>query len=58
MTERWLNDPKIRERVLADSPIRRGAGGDRGPRAIPRVRPCQHHHRRPLSHRRRAYRAL
>jgi NAD(P)-dependent dehydrogenase (short-subunit alcohol dehydrogenase family) len=25
MTERWLNDPQIRERVLADSPIRRAA---------------------------------
>lgn len=25
MTERWLNDPEIRERVLADSPIRRPA---------------------------------
>jgi len=25
MTERWLNDPEIRERVLADSPIRRAA---------------------------------
>jgi len=25
MTERWLNDPQIRERLLADSPIRRAA---------------------------------
>ena len=25
MTERWINDPQIRERVLADSPIRRAA---------------------------------
>lgn len=25
MTERWLNDPEMRERVLADSPIRRAA---------------------------------
>jgi NAD(P)-dependent dehydrogenase (short-subunit alcohol dehydrogenase family) len=25
MTERWLNDPAIRDRVLADSPIRRPA---------------------------------
>ena len=25
MTERWLNDPQIRERILADSPIRRPA---------------------------------
>jgi NAD(P)-dependent dehydrogenase (short-subunit alcohol dehydrogenase family) len=25
MTERWLNDPQMRERVLADSPIRRAA---------------------------------
>jgi NAD(P)-dependent dehydrogenase (short-subunit alcohol dehydrogenase family) len=25
MTERWLNDPGIRERVLSDSPIRRAA---------------------------------
>ena len=24
-TERWLNDPQMRERVLADSPIRRAA---------------------------------
>src|ERR1700730_5687376 len=28
MTERWLNDPQIRERVLADSPIRRAAEPD------------------------------
>lgn len=25
MTERWLNDPKMRDQVLADSPIRRAA---------------------------------
>lgn len=25
MTERWLNDPQMRERVLSDSPIRRAA---------------------------------
>jgi NAD(P)-dependent dehydrogenase (short-subunit alcohol dehydrogenase family) len=25
MTERWLNDPQMRDRVLADSPIRRAA---------------------------------
>jgi NAD(P)-dependent dehydrogenase (short-subunit alcohol dehydrogenase family) len=25
MTERWLNDPQMREKVLADSPIRRAA---------------------------------
>lgn len=25
MTERWLNDPEIRDRVLANSPIRRAA---------------------------------
>ncbi len=25
MTERWLNDPQMRENVLADSPIRRAA---------------------------------
>lgn len=25
MTERWLNDPEMREKVLADSPIRRAA---------------------------------
>lgn len=25
MTERWLNDPEMRDRVLADSPIRRAA---------------------------------
>ena len=25
MTERWLNDPQIRERILANSPIRRPA---------------------------------
>lgn len=25
MTERWLNDPQMRERVLADSPMRRAA---------------------------------
>jgi NAD(P)-dependent dehydrogenase (short-subunit alcohol dehydrogenase family) len=25
MTERWLNDPQLRDRVLADSPIHRAA---------------------------------
>ena len=25
MTERWLSDPEMRERVLVDSPIRRAA---------------------------------
>jgi hypothetical protein len=25
MTERWLNDPQMREKALADSPIRRAA---------------------------------
>ncbi|MCW5722612.1 MAG: glucose 1-dehydrogenase [Devosia sp.] len=25
MTERWLNDPELRDRILADSPIRRAA---------------------------------
>jgi NAD(P)-dependent dehydrogenase (short-subunit alcohol dehydrogenase family) len=28
MTERWLNDPEMREKVLADSPIRRAAEPD------------------------------
>ena len=28
MTERWLNDPQMRDRVLADSPIRRAAEPD------------------------------
>jgi hypothetical protein len=32
MTERWLNDPEIRDRVLADSPIRRPAEPARAPR--------------------------
>jgi NAD(P)-dependent dehydrogenase (short-subunit alcohol dehydrogenase family) len=35
MTERWLNDPQTRDKVLADSPIRRPAEpADRRPRAL------------------------
>lgn len=47
MTERWLNDPEMREKVLSDSPIGRAAEpqGHRGSRAISYVRSGKCYHR-------------